>query len=89
MGYEQKNKKNQLASQVVCKTSQTIPRSFSGWRLRNRRGLGGAISATSGARAESAVDFAPLRLGLDEAEKPAKRKDSFRRAKRAVSRRWS
>src|SRR6516225_4410364 len=27
--------------------------------------------------------------GLDEAEKPAKAKDSFRRAKRAVSRRWS
>jgi hypothetical protein len=41
------------------------------------------------ARPESAVDFPPCVLGVDEAEKPAKAKDSFRRAKRAVSRRWS
>jgi hypothetical protein len=29
-GYEQKNKKNRLASQVVCKTSQAQFSSFSG-----------------------------------------------------------
>jgi hypothetical protein len=41
------------------------------------------------ARPESAVDFAPCVLGVDEAEKPAKTKGFFRRAKRAVSQRWA
>jgi hypothetical protein len=93
MGYEQKTKKN------LTRVSGCVQNVSYGVRLidspAERLGTGGAISespsgATSAARAPNPPLISlPCVLGLDEAEKPAKAKDSFRRAKRTVSRRWS